>query len=110
MLFFLVHLVSALGPITIKEIVGITNDIIEYKDKKVINFILSVGVALDIFIILNINDVEYYSCVDYEKLFRESSTQAFLHGIQASRARSLSSLSTIPEFRDVLRKVVHNAN
>jgi hypothetical protein len=48
MLFFLVYVVSALGPITLKEIVGITDDTIGYKEKKVVNFILSVGVALNI--------------------------------------------------------------
>lgn len=109
MLFFLVYLISALGPITLKEIVGITNDTIRYKDKKDINFILSVGVALNIFKVTKSSDFEFFSCVDYEKLFKESSTKAFLHSIQASRARSLSSLLAISDYRDVLNEVVQNA-
>lgn len=109
MLFFLVYLVSALGPITLKEVVGVTNQVIGYKNKKAINFILSVGVALNVFDVLCIEGEEYFACVDYEKLFRDLSTKAFLHGIQASRARSLSSLLRISSYRDVLRKVVENA-
>jgi hypothetical protein len=107
-LFFLVYLVAALGPISIKEIVGVTNDIIKYKDKKVISFILSVGVALNIFRVINIDKIEYITCVDYKKLFRDSSAKLFLNNIQTSRARSLSSLSTIPEFKKLLEKVVQN--
>jgi len=109
MLFFLVYLVAALGPISIREVVGITNDIIKYKDKKVINFILSVGVALNIFRVITFNKFEYFSCVDYKKLFRDPSTKMFLNSIQTSRARSLSSLSTIPVFRNSLEKVAQNA-
>lgn len=108
MLFFLVYLVAAMGPISIKEVVGITNDIIKYKDKKVINFILSVGVALNIFSVITINKNEYFSCIDYKKLFRDSSTKIFLNNIQTSRARSLSSLSTIQQFRNTLEKVSQN--
>lgn len=108
MLFFLVYLVAALGPISIKEIVGITNDIINYKEKKVISFILSIGVALNIFRVLNIEKTEFYTCVDYKKLFRDTSTRIFLNNIQISRAKSLSFLSTIPIFKKSLEMVVNN--
>lgn len=109
MLFFLVYLVAALGPITLREVVGISNDILNYKDKKVINFILSVGIALNIFSVFSMDEIEYFSCIDYKKLFRDPSTKSFLNGIQTSRARSLSSLYAIPEYQYVLGKVVKNA-
>jgi hypothetical protein len=109
MLFFFVYLISALGPITIEEIVGITNDIINYKDKKIISFILSIGVALNVFRIINIGKNLFYSCIDYEKLFRDPSTNIILNRIQLSRARSLSSLNAILAYRNTLAKVVNNA-
>ena len=35
-------------------------------------------VALNIFQVLTFDAIDYFSCVDYEKLFRDPSTKAFL--------------------------------
>lgn len=109
LLFFVLYVVSSLGPISIKEIVGILNDVIGYKDKQIISFILSIGVALELFNELSLGDDSYFTCFDYDKFFRHESTHSLLQNIQRSRARSLASLMRIPEFKEMLAEVVNNA-
>lgn len=107
LLFFTLYIVSSLGPISTKEVVGVVNDTISYKEKKIISFILSIGVALGIFREISINDESYFTCFDYDKFFRDETTYGLLHKIQRSRARSLSSLMQIPEYKKVLAEVVN---
>lgn len=109
LLFFLVYIVSALGPITVKEIVSITNSLIGYKEKNIIDFVLSIGVALHIFSTIKLENSEYFSCTNHEK-FKDYSTNLFLNRIQASRAKCFSLLYSISDYRDVLRKVVKIAS
>ena len=109
LLFFILYVVSSFGPVSDQEIVGIVKDVIDYKDKKMVSFILSIGVALGIFKETVFNEKSYFTCFDYDKLFRNDVTSKFLHGVQKSRARMLSNLITIPEFREVLGEVVDNA-
>ncbi len=109
LLFFILYVVSSFGPIPTREVVGIVNDVIKYKDKKVISFVLSIGVALGLFNEHIISDESYFTCFDYDKLFRHDETSKLLHGIQRSRARTVSTLMMIPEYKKALEKVVKNA-
>lgn len=108
LLFMYVYILSALGPISIDEIISITEDVIMFKERKHINFIISVGVALGIFSLTTVNNIEYYSCIDYEKLFTSSLTKKHLNRIQNLRSRSLSNLLRIVEYKKVLTKVIEN--
>ena len=110
LLFFILQIVTSLGPISTDEIIEICNETINLKEKKTISLILSLGVALEIFESTNHSGEQFFSCHDFEKLFRHSSTQSLLHRIQRSRARALSSLLSIDDYRAVLRKAIINAN
>ncbi len=109
LLFFILYIVSSFGPVPTKEVVGIVNDVIQYKDRKIISFVLSIGVALGLFNEHIINGESYFTCFDYEKLFRHDETSKLLHGIQRSRARTVSTLMMIQDYKNALRKVVEDA-
>lgn len=109
MLFFLVYVVSALGPISLKEVVNITNRLIAYKEKLILHQILSIGVALNVFTAIRFNGTEYFSCINHEK-FRDHSTNLFLNRIQASRAKSLSLLYSISDYKRALNEVIKIAS
>ncbi|MBJ6726009.1 retron St85 family effector protein [Geomesophilobacter sediminis] len=106
MLFFLMHVLVALGPISLNETISVTGRIINYGDKSNINSILSLGVALGIFGVMYENGEPYYFCKDFKKLFSATSTKAFLHRIQSSRAQALSSLYKIENYKKAALKVV----
>lgn len=108
MLFFLLHILVSLGPISIVEIISISNNIISFKSKKTIQFILSVGVALKIFGNINIAGTDYYYCIDFKKLFYAESAKRFLHSMQSNRTSALSYLLNIEEFRFALDTVNTN--
>lgn len=109
LLFFILYIVSSFGPVPTREVVGIVNDVIQYKDRKVISFVLSIGVALSLFNEHIFENESYFTCFDYEKLFRHHETNKLLHGIQRSRARTVSKLMMIPEYEKALKKVVEYA-
>lgn len=110
LLFFTLQIIASLGPISTKEIIEICSEIINFKDRKTISLILSLGVALEIFESNTHKEEQFFSCHDFEKLFRHQSTQSLLHRIQRSRTRALSSLLSIDDYRAVLRKAIENAS
>ena len=109
MLFFLLHILVALGPISINEIVKITTSVINYDDRINIGTILSLGVALKIFKVTYLKEEAYYYCSNFNKLFTAPPTKEFLHRIQSSRAKALSSLNRIDDYNKVIKKVVSYA-
>lgn len=110
LLFFVLYLVSSFGPISSLEVSDLARKIISLDDKKLISFMLSVGVALNIFTKHKINDETFFTCLDYEKLFRTDEPQKLLHSIQQARAKNLSKLLLIPEYKAVLERVVLDAS
>ncbi|HDC4515254.1 TPA: retron St85 family effector protein, partial [Enterobacter cloacae] len=105
-LFFVLVVVSSLGPITIPEIINITGRLINYKNNKNISFVVSIGVALGIFKESKFEGVTHYSCVDYVKLFNHETMKGLIESIQRSRARSLSDLIMISKFKAELERIM----
>lgn len=105
LLFFLLNLLVSLGPISIEEIKDISKILIHYDDVNNIKFVLSVGVALKIYGVVDYDGEEYYYCNDFKKLFTADSTRRFLHLIQSRRSKSLSSLIYIKEYKQALSLV-----
>lgn len=110
LLFFILYLISSLGPISQKEVISIIKDTIEVHDKKLVSFILSIGVALKIFGEFSIGNDSYFTCLDYDKFFRTPPTQRFLNRIQLSRAQSLSKLIYIPSYKEALTEAIKNVD
>ena len=108
LLFFVLYIVSSFGPISSREVSDLTKRIIHLVDKRLVTFILSVGVALNIFTKHKISDETYFTCLDYEKLFRTEEPRKLLHNIQKARTKNLSKLLLIPQYKEVLKRVVEN--
>jgi hypothetical protein len=108
LLFFILYIIISLGPISEAEIFRFLTDSIEFKNRKVLKLSLAVGVALKIFKEHSFSKEEYFSCIDYSKLFQGHSTQSLFNKIQENRARSLSTLLRIPEFKATLEEISQN--
>lgn len=107
LLFFVIYVVSALGPVSLDEIISITKEVLSLRNKKddeMISFTVSMGLALGVLKKIHVDDLSFYSCFDYDKLFRDKRTQAFLVKVQQSRARALSNLVRIPTYQCALRE------
>lgn len=109
LLFFMLHIVAALGPVSIREITSISSELIEVRDKSLLSFVISLGCALDIFDKIKIDEEDYFFCHDFDKFFRHHSTKALLHEIQRNRARSLALLLKINEYQKALREAARHA-
>ena len=107
-LFFLVYLIGTMGPIETNEIFSITKELLQIENNKQIRFVLSVGVALGIFSVVEISERDYYSCIDYEKLFNSAESKVHFNKIQKCRAQNLSSLLKIDKYKEVLNMVVQD--
>ncbi|KML64536.1 retron St85 family effector protein [Pectobacterium peruviense] len=114
LLFFLLYVIASLGPISSSELSELTKEIINFKDKnknkKTIEFMLSLGIALGLFKVSLSNNINYYSCVDFDKFFNHDSTKKLLIKILKSRARALSDLIMIDDFREELKRVMRNVD
>ncbi|HBY1514244.1 TPA: retron St85 family effector protein [Klebsiella aerogenes] len=114
LLFFLLYVIASLGPIPSNEIVKLTEEIIDLKEKtksrNTIHFMLSLGVALGLFRISWNGEIALYSCIDFDKFFNHETTKKILNNILKSRARALSDLVLIKGFKDELRTVMKNAS
>ncbi|EKY3886475.1 hypothetical protein EKS35_09930 [Enterobacter hormaechei subsp. steigerwaltii] len=114
LLFFLLYVIASLGPIPAKEITTLAVEIIEFKEKyrgrDTISFMLSLGIALGLFKLSWKGDTPYYSCIDFDKFFNHESTKKLLESILKSRARALSDLILIKEFKKELSMVMKNAS
>lgn len=114
LLFFLLYVIASLGPIPSKEIVTLTAEIIGFKEKNrvkdTISFMLSLGIALGLFKLSWQDEISYYSCIDFDKFFNHESTKKLLESILKSRARALSDLILIKDFKNELRMVMKNAS
>ncbi|MFX2611180.1 retron St85 family effector protein [Enterobacter mori] len=114
LLFFLLYVIASLGPIPAKEITTLATEIIEFKEKHrgrdTISFMLSLGIALGLFKLSWKGDTPYYSCIDFDKFFNHESTKKLLESILKSRARALSDLILIKEFKKELSMVMKNAS
>lgn len=108
LLFYYVYLLASLGPINFDEILIITEKMHKIEDKQHIRFIISIGIALNIFTETIIGKDKYYSCIDFEKLFSSEDTYSHYKKIQQYRARNLFSLLKIDEYKGVLIKVNKN--
>jgi hypothetical protein len=112
-LFFIIYIVTAIGPITIEEICDISSRTIGYgkthSQSKEISFILSLGVALGLLSTMEYKDSLLYTCVNYTKMYRHKSTQRPLQKSHHLRARNLSDLLQISEFKNVLKELSENA-
>lgn len=107
LLFFLLQILVALGPISLDEVNDISFALLGVKDKKQMEFMLAIGVALGIFeIIKDHAETEFYYCRDFERLFSAENTKKLLHRIQLNRARTLSGLQKIDAFQK-LTKGIH---
>ncbi|GJA03563.1 retron St85 family effector protein [Enterobacter kobei] len=114
LLFFLLYVIASLGPIPAKEITTLATEIIEFKEKHrgrdTISFMLSLGIALGLFKLSWKGEIPYYSCIDFDKFFNHESTKKLLESILKSRARALSDLILIKEFKKELSMVMKNAS
>ena len=111
-LFFIVHIISSLGPINEVELVDVCIKTNKYgkskKEKLHISFVLSVCIALKIINVIEVDGVDYYTCIDYPRLFVNGEASGVFVVSQKMRARSLSKLIRIDEYRKLLGKIVHD--
>ncbi|MGQ8818656.1 retron St85 family effector protein [Serratia sp. NA_13] len=114
LLFFLLYVIASLGPISSQEISALSSELIGFKEKSrgkdTIGFMLSLGIALGLFKVSRCDKESYFSCVDFEKFFNHESTNKLLESILKSRARALSNLILIKDFKEKLRVVMKNAS
>jgi len=110
LLFFILYLISAFGPITSAEVSSLTEDMIGIEDKKLVSFIISVGVALNIFEKYEIDNEVFFTCFEFDKLFRAEEPKKLLNSIQEARARNLSKLLLIPQYRYILKRVTSDVS
>lgn len=112
-LFFIVYLITAIGPISELELVDIIKKTIKYGrskgDQKEISFILSLTVALGIIQTIKHEECTLYICSEYKKLYKNDSTRKTLLLSQTSRAQSLSYLMKIADYKLVMSRVSNHA-
>lgn len=112
-LFFIIYIVTALGPISEKEIFDITYKTVGYgkgsKHQKEISFVLSLCIALKLVQTTTLDDTSLFTCIDYVKLFQHQSTKRTLSMSLQLRARCLSDLICIPEFKKILEEITDYA-
>jgi hypothetical protein len=112
LLFFIVYVVTALGPISENEVCDISTRTIKYGlstgQVREISFILSLGVALGLLRVTELEGVLLYTCINYTKLYRHRTTQRPLRMSQQLRARCLSDLMVILEFKDALKRIAED--
>jgi hypothetical protein len=112
-LFFVIHMVIALGPVSENELFNVSYRSIGYgkgtAQQREISFILSLCIALKIIQTTYKHGVLLFTCVDYIKLFQHNSTKRALSISQQLRARCLSDLICIPEFKKTLIEITSNA-
>lgn len=112
-LFFIIYIVTALGPISEKEVFDITYKTVEYgkgsKQQREISFILSLCVALKLVQTTTVGDILLFTCVDYVKLFQHQTTKRTLAMSLQLRARCLSDLLCISEFKKTLEEITNHA-
>lgn len=109
LLFYIIYIITALGPINEKEIINIVNKTISFgthkKDQEDISFVISLSVALELVNYYEFEDEIYYSCLNYKELYRDETTLRLLTMSQHMRARCLSDLIHIPLYKKMLRDV-----
>lgn len=107
-LFFIIYTVTALGPISEKEIFDISFKTIGYgkgsKHQKEISFVLSLCIALKLIQVTTVDEFLLFTCVDYVKMFQHPTTKRTLTMSLQLRARCLSDLVCIPEFKKTLEE------
>ncbi|MBP3154489.1 retron St85 family effector protein [Aliivibrio fischeri] len=110
-LFFIVHIISSLGPINESELIDISLKTINYgkkkKEKIHISFVLSVCIALKIIHRAEIEHVDFYTCIDYKKLFINEEGLGKVTS-QRMRARGLSNLIRINKYKEVLGTITND--
>lgn len=109
MLFFTLQILVALGPISPEEVSNITFDLLGQRNKRFIDSILAIGIALGIFQLhQDESNNDYYYCKDFERLFSSNNTKILLHRIQLNRAKSLSHLLKIEQYNSMIEEIHGN--
>ena len=112
-LFYIIYLITAIGPVSELELVDIIKKSIRYgdadKDKNEISFILSLTVALGVIKTIEYKNITLYFCSEYKSLYKNDSTKSTLLLSQTARAICLSDLMQIPNYKSVMYKVTNNA-
>lgn len=109
LLFYIIYIVTSLGPINEKEIIDITYKTIDFgkskkeKEKEDISFILSLCIALGLASYHELNNDIYYACFNYSELYKDETTKRVLTMSQHMRARCLSDLLYISEYKELLQ-------
>jgi len=107
LLFYIIYIVTSLGPINEKEVIDITNKTIDFgknkKEKEDISFILSLCIALDLADYHELNNDIYYACLNYRDLYKDETTKRVLTMSHHMRARCLSDLLHITEYKQLLK-------
>ena len=111
-LFFLIYLITAIGPISEDELIDLTKKTIKYgnskNNKSEISFILSLTVALGITQTITHEGCTLYTCSEYKTLYKNDSTKKTLSVSQTSRAQCLSYLMQIEDYKLVMARVSSN--
>ena len=113
-LFFILYVVTALGPVSEKEIFDLVSRKIGYgkqvSQNKEITLVLSLCIALGLVQLCELKGVMLYTCIDYVKLYDHPSTKSTLQKVVNLRARCLADLIFISEFKEILSGVQNETN
>ncbi|PLC55975.1 retron St85 family effector protein [Photobacterium carnosum] len=113
LLFSVIIIITSIGPVDEDSILDICHEafsIITNSEKEEIKFIITLCVALGIVKNSLIKDSNYYTCLNYKKLYSNEATKSLLEISQKIRSRCLSSLIYIDEFKDKIKEISENVN
>ncbi|KGJ87333.1 retron St85 family effector protein [Colwellia psychrerythraea] len=110
-LFFILYVVTALGPVSEKEICELVSRKIGFgkqvSQAKEISFVLSLCIALGIVQFTEVKGIMLFTCIDYIKLYAHQSTKLTLEKSVQLRAKCLADLLFIDEFRETLSGITN---
>ncbi|HCH6234129.1 retron St85 family effector protein [Vibrio parahaemolyticus] len=106
LLFIVVIIITSIGPIDENNIYDICKQSFKLKDNESeVKFIISLCVALKIIESFSFKDKKLYTCINYERLYRNETTTNLLSVSRRLRLTCLSKLLYIEEFKEAIRKV-----
>lgn len=111
LLFLVILIIACIGPIDEKNIVDICTESFDLsrRERDEIKFIITLCVGLEIIQVKEVEELQYYTCLNYEKFYNNELTKNLLAASHKLRASCLSKLIYIDEFKRVMRDIVENA-
>lgn len=106
LLFVVIIIITSIGPIDEENIYDICRQSFNLKNNSAeVKFIVSLCVALKIIESFDYKGVKLYTCINYERLYRNQTTTNLLSVSRRLRLTCLSKLLYIDEFKEAISKV-----